>query len=83
MTLHHRAQVFQRVELNLAHALSCHANLAANFLEGQPAVPVQAEAALDDRALFVAQLEHPTIENGVHAFPLRTVRGLSFALRGQ
>ena len=53
VTLHHRAQVLERLELDLPHPLAGHPDLFADTLERLTTVAVQPEPALDDLALLV------------------------------
>jgi len=68
----HLPQVFQRIQLYLPHTLARHTNFLANLLERRSPVPVQAEAALNNFALFLVQFAHPMIDDVVYIVLLRT-----------
>ena len=66
MAFEHLAQVLQRIQLYLPHTLPRHTNFLANLLERRSPVPVQAEAPLNNFALFLVQLAHPVIDDVVY-----------------
>ena len=80
MTFHHGAQILERIQLDLADAFAGYANFLANLLQGLATIAMQAESALDDCALFFAQLAHPVIDDIVNRVLLRTARRLGIAL---
>ena len=72
MALQHPAQVLERVNLDLPHPFSRHANLVANLFERLSTIAMQSESTFDDGPLLVTELADPVIHNFMHVLSLRT-----------
>lgn len=69
--LHHRAQILERIELNLPHALSRHADFFANLLKRRATMTVQTKPPIDHRSLLVIELANPVIDDRIDNVLLR------------
>ena len=63
MAFHHCAQVLEGVELNLPYTLTRNADFFTNLFQRLATIAMQTESALDNRAVLVAQLAYPVIDD--------------------